>query len=71
MVPAQITTMPPVSQTKMLVGMVASPGCSNTMLGLRRSPSTSQIALPKARAPPVHSFCPGSSVQWGGTPQWS
>jgi hypothetical protein len=50
-----MTTMPALSQTKIEVGMVASPGCSKTMRGLRLAPTTSQIALPKARAPPAHS----------------
>ena len=50
--------------------MVSSPGCSKTMLGLRRSPRISQIFLPKALALFVHVFCPSVSVQCGGTPQW-
>jgi hypothetical protein len=43
--------MPPVSQTKIELGMVLSPGCSKTMFGAPRSPSTSQIADPNLRAP--------------------
>jgi hypothetical protein len=50
-----MTIMPPVPQTKPEVGRVASPGCSKTIRGLTRSPSASQIALPKARAPLTHS----------------
>jgi hypothetical protein len=53
-VPAQTTTMPPVSQTKIEVGMVVSPGCSKTMFGARFSPSTSQIFAPKPRTPFNH-----------------
>jgi hypothetical protein len=46
-----MTIMPPVAQTNSDVGSVASPGCSKTMRGLVFSPSASQMALPKARAP--------------------
>ena len=46
----RMTTIPPASHTKMDVGTVLSPGCSNTIRGLRRSPRTSQSAWPKARA---------------------
>jgi hypothetical protein len=53
-VPAQTTTMPPVSQTKIELGIVVSPGCSKTMLGARFSPSTSQIAEPNLRTPCSH-----------------
>ena len=61
--------MPPLSQTKIDVGMVSSPGCSKTIRGLRRSPSTSQSALPNARAPAVHVANAASSRQSGMTPQ--
>src|SRR5438128_2585114 len=33
-----MTTIPPSSQTNMLVGTVSSPRCSNTIAGLLRSP---------------------------------
>src|SRR5919198_1757363 len=62
--------MPPRSHTKIEVGIVSCPGCSNTMFGLRRSPNTSQIALPNAFAPSNHVFHSGAS-HLGGTPQWS
>src|SRR5262245_11816656 len=60
--------MPPRSHTKMHVGIVSCPGCSNTMFGLRRSPTTPQIALPNAFAPSNHVFHSGASHA-GGTPQ--
>src|SRR6266550_3185514 len=63
--------MPPESHTKMDVGTVSSPGCSNTMAGLRRSPAASQRALPKAFAPFDHVAYASVSVQCGGMPQWS
>ena len=66
--PAQITIMPPRSQTKFDVGIVSCAGCSNTICGLFRSPSTSQIALPNAFAPSNHAFHSGESHA-GGTPQ--
>ena len=62
--------MPPPSQTKIDVGTVSSPGCSNTIAGFLRSPTISQILPPNARAPPIHSFWPAPSVQCGGMPQW-
>src|SRR4030066_1184659 len=65
-----MTTMPPRSHTKMEVGIVSCPGWSNTMFGLRFSPSTSQMALPKDFAPSNHVFHSGESHA-GGTPQWS
>src|SRR3989304_9413106 len=68
LVPAQMTTMPPRSHTKMEVGIVSCPGWSNTMFGLRFSPSTSQMALPKDFAPSNHVFQSGESHA-GGTPQ--
>lgn len=46
-----------VSQTKMLVGIIASPGWLNTMLGLRRSPNTSQT------------LNTGPSIGWGLQPE--
>ena len=49
-----MTTMPPVSHMKIEVGIVVSPGCSNTIAGFRFSPSASQNALPNARAPFSH-----------------
>ena len=61
--------MPPRSHTKIDVGMVSWAGCSKTMRGLRRSPRTSQTALPKALAPSNQSFHSGESHR-GGTPQW-
>ena len=48
--------MPPRSATKIDVGIVSWPGCSKTIRGLTFSPSTSQIALPNAFAPPNQSF---------------
>ncbi len=69
MVPAQITIIPPVAQRKPEVGKVASPGCSNTMRGLVRSPSASQTALPKARAPLAHSPYALASLVSGIGPQ--
>ena len=66
--PAQITTMPPRSATKIEVGIVSWPGCSKTMRGLTFSPSASQIALPKSFAPPNQSFHSAESHA-GGTPQ--
>src|SRR2546423_2631524 len=63
-----MTTMPPRSQTKTEVGMVSSPGWSNTMRGLVRSPRASQMALPKAFAPSNQAFQSGES-HFGGTPQ--
>src|SRR6202140_8076 len=65
-----MTTMPPLSQTKMDVGIVSSPGCSKTIRGFRRSPSTSQIAVPNARAPAVQVANAAASRQSGITPQW-
>src|ERR687888_1877158 len=62
--------MPPVSETKIAVGMVSSPGCSNTIRGLRFSPTASHSAFPNALAPSNHSAYPLVSVQWGGMPQW-
>src|SRR5262245_54712960 len=61
--------MPPVSQTKPDVGKVDWPGCSNTIDGLRFSPSASQNALPNARAPTSHSSYESSSVHLGSMPQ--
>ncbi len=66
-----MTTMPALSQTKIDVGMVASPGCSKTMRGLRFSPTTSQMALPKARASAAQAPYASLSRQSGGSPQWS
>ena len=68
--PAQITIMPPRSQTKFDVGIVSWPGCSKTIRGLAFSPSASQIALPNAFAPSNQPFHSGESHA-GGTPQWS
>src|SRR3990172_8243433 len=62
--------MPPVSQTNMDVGMVSSPGCSKTRRGFFRSPTTSQIALPKARAPSSQRLYASMSFQCGSIPQW-
>src|SRR5712691_11528185 len=70
-VPAQITTMPPVSHMKIAVGMVSSPGCSNTIRGERFSPAASQKALPNAFAPSNHVPKASVSVQCGSMPQWS
>gem|GEM_PF-4118267 len=50
MVPAHVTTMPPVSQTNRDVGSVSSPGCSRTMRGLLLRPAISQMARPNLRA---------------------
>src|SRR4029453_18646131 len=69
-VPAQITTMPPRSHTKIEVGIVSCPGCSNTRLGLGRFPTPSQIAFPNAFPPSNHVFHSGES-HVGGVPQWS
>ena len=71
MVPAQITTMPPVSHMKHDVGSVVSPGCSNTIVGFFFSPSAAQNAAPKARAPLSHRLYSISSDQRGSLPQWS
>src|SRR3989304_1262773 len=68
LVPAQMTTMPPRSHTKMEVGIVSCPGWSNTMFGLRFSPSTSQMALPKDFAPSNHVFHSGGSHAGGPPP---
>ena len=67
-VPAQITTIPPVSHINPDVGNVASPGCSNTILGFFLSPSISQIALPNARAPLIKAPYSGDAVS-GIAPQ--
>src|SRR5712691_1816292 len=67
-VPAQMTTMPPRSQTKFDVGIVSCPGCSNTIRGLFFSPTASQTAFPNSFAPANQSFLSGES-QAGGTPQ--
>src|SRR5438034_3875356 len=63
-----MTTMPPRSHTNTEVGMVSWPGWSNTMRGLRRSPSASHTALPNPFAPSNHCFQSGES-HFGGTPQ--
>jgi hypothetical protein len=68
-VPAHTTTMPPVSHTNTEVGMVDSPGCSNTIAGLLRSPITSHSALPNARALASHASYAFWSRQSGGRPQ--
>ena len=65
-----MTTIPPVSQTKIEVGTVSSPGCSKTRRGLLRSPTISQMAAPKARAPRSHSPYAWVSFQCGSIPQW-
>src|SRR5438309_6301636 len=56
---------------KIDVGTVSSPGCSNTIVGARFSPSASQKALPNAFAPPDHRANASLSVQCGSWPQWS
>ena len=61
-VPAQITTIPPVSQTKPDVGSVVSPGCSKTIFGFFLSPTASQIAFPNDLAPAIQFFHSGSLV---------
>src|ERR1043165_2789832 len=66
-----MTTMPPVSTMKHDVGMVVSPGCSNTIDGFFFSPSASQNAAPNARAPLSHSPYSRSSDQRGSLPQCS
>ena len=66
--PAQITIIPPRSQTKFDVGIVSCPGCSKTIRGLAFSPTASQIALPNAFAPSNQAFQSGESHA-GGTPQ--
>ena len=43
--------IPALSQTNIEVGSVSWPGCSNTIRGFLRSPSTSQIALRNERKP--------------------
>src|SRR6476661_4522285 len=68
-VPAQITIIPPRSHTKFDVGIVSSPGGSDTIRGLVFSPAASQIAFPNAFAPASHSAHSGASHR-GGTPQW-
>ena len=45
-VPAHITTIPPVLHTKVETGKVVSPGCSNTISTFTPFPVMSQIALP-------------------------
>src|SRR4029450_7412760 len=60
--------MPPRSHTKIEVGIVSCPGCSNTRLGLVRSPTTSQIAFPNPLAPSNHVLHSGQSHA-GGVPQ--
>ena len=59
--PAQITTMPPRSQTKIDVGMVSSPGWSNTIRGLILLAERIPDALPNAFAPSNHPFQSGES----------
>src|SRR3954468_522002 len=63
--------MPPVSHMKHDVGSVVSPGCSNTIVGFDFSPSASQNALPKPRAPLSHTLYSSSSDQRGSLPQCS
>src|ERR1051325_5256751 len=62
--------MPPVSHMKHDVGNVVSPGCSNTIVGFLRSPSASQNAAPKPRAPLSHRLYSISSDHRGSFPQW-
>src|SRR3954462_2892958 len=56
---------------KIEVGIVSSPGCSNTIAGLFRSPACSQIAFPNAFAPENHFAHASESSQCGGLPQRS
>jgi hypothetical protein len=49
-------------------GAEPSLGCSNTIVGFRRSPTIFQIALPKRRAPSAHFACPAASFQCGESP---
>src|SRR5262245_559051 len=53
------------------VGSVVSPGCSNTIVGLRFSPSASQYAEPNARAPLSQRLYSTSSDHRGSLPQCS